>query len=135
MFYLKDHLGQVRAILDSNNTLVAAYDYDPWGYPLENRTYEPVNQRYKFTAKERDRESATDGNGYDYFGARYYDSRIGNLNYSSPALRYRAILLPLAVSAFRAAVGASQALGPLQYSNSHGRENIIILPKPFFLYR
>ena len=31
-----------------------------------------LNTKYKFTAKERDAET-----GYDYFGARYYDSRIG----------------------------------------------------------
>jgi RHS repeat-associated protein len=29
-------------------------------------------ERYKFTEKERDTETE-----YDYFGARYYDSRIG----------------------------------------------------------
>lgn len=31
-----------------------------------------ANDKYKFTGKERDVET-----GYDYFGARYYDSRIG----------------------------------------------------------
>jgi RHS repeat-associated protein len=31
-----------------------------------------LNAKYKFTGKERDVET-----GYDYFGARYYDSRIG----------------------------------------------------------
>ncbi|MBW7843483.1 MAG: RHS repeat-associated core domain-containing protein [Ignavibacterium sp.] len=31
-----------------------------------------LNTKYKFTSKERDVET-----GYDYFGARYYDSRIG----------------------------------------------------------
>jgi len=31
-----------------------------------------VNDKYKFTGKERDKES-----GLDYFGARYYDSEIG----------------------------------------------------------
>jgi len=41
---------------------------------LDGRSYVYGNpdQRYKFTGKERDAES-----GYDYFGARYYDSRIG----------------------------------------------------------
>lgn len=80
LFYLKDHLGTVRATLDTTNTVVAAYDYDAWGYPLENRTYEQsssTGSKYKFTSKERDKESSSDGIGYDYFGARYYDSRIG----------------------------------------------------------
>jgi RHS repeat-associated protein len=85
-YYLKDHLGTIRAVLDSNNNIIAANDYDCWGYPLESRSYEPVNQRYKFTSKERDRESSTDGNGYDYFGARYYDSRIGRWHQVEPKL-------------------------------------------------
>jgi RHS repeat-associated protein len=34
--------------------------------------YGSANEKYKFTGKERDVET-----GYDYFGARYYDSRIG----------------------------------------------------------
>ncbi len=52
--------------------VVTAEDFDPWG--LVTRSYVAANadQRYKFTGKERDAES-----GYDYFGARYYDARIG----------------------------------------------------------
>lgn len=42
------------------------------GYPLENRTYNAIAIKYDFTGKERDNETS-----YDYFGARYYDSRIG----------------------------------------------------------
>jgi RHS repeat-associated protein len=34
--------------------------------------YGQMNDKYKFTGKERDNET-----GYDYFGARYYDSKIG----------------------------------------------------------
>lgn len=47
-----------------------------WGYYLDGRGYEQTQNyettNYKFTSKERDRES-----NYDYFGARYNDSRIG----------------------------------------------------------
>ncbi len=52
--------------------VVTAEDFDPWG--LVTRSYVAANadQRFKFTGKERDGES-----GYDYFGARYYDARIG----------------------------------------------------------
>jgi len=88
-FYLKDHLGSVRVVIDTNATVVSAYDYDPWGYPLQNRTYDAgsTTQRYKFTNKERDLETAGDGiTGYDYFGARYYDSRIANWTSVDPLM-------------------------------------------------
>jgi RHS repeat-associated protein len=54
--------------------VIAAEDFDPWGLVLEGRSYSygAPDMRYKFTGKERDAES-----GYDYFGARYYDARIG----------------------------------------------------------
>ncbi len=49
-------------------------DYYPFGSLMSGRsqTNSSVDGRYKFTTKERDTET-----GYDYFGARYYDSRIG----------------------------------------------------------
>jgi hypothetical protein len=37
-----------------------------------NSNFGISNEKYKFTGKERDDET-----NYDYFGARYYDSRIG----------------------------------------------------------
>ena len=67
-FYLKDHLGSIRAVLNESNYLVQALDYDAWGYLA--RSWDTTATRYKFTGKERDNEST-----YDYFGARYYNSR------------------------------------------------------------
>jgi len=69
-FYLKDHLGSIRAVINQNNVLVQAQDYDPWGHIA--RTWDSTSTDYKFTGKEHDNESS-----YDYFGARYYDSRVG----------------------------------------------------------
>jgi len=77
-YYLKDHLGSIRAIYDQNLNLASAQDYDAWGNELTNRTYNDTN-KYKFTSKERDVESS-----YDYFGARYYDSRIGRWGQMEP---------------------------------------------------
>ena len=71
-YYLKDHLGSIRAVLDEGKTVISANDYDMWGYYIEDRAYETTNTKNKFTGKERDNEST-----YDYFGARYYDSRVG----------------------------------------------------------
>ena len=43
-----------------------------WGYLMDGRSFDSYKSKYQFTGKERDNES-----NYDYFGARYYDSRIG----------------------------------------------------------
>jgi RHS repeat-associated protein len=49
-------------------------DYDAWGMLLEQRSGNlgQPNSKYKFIGKELDQET-----GYDYFGARYYDARMG----------------------------------------------------------
>ncbi|MCK4820841.1 hypothetical protein KA005_34060, partial [bacterium] len=62
-FYLKDHLGSIRAVIDEDDSFVSGQDYDMWGYLLENRTFNIDEEKYKFTGKERDDESS-----YDYFG-------------------------------------------------------------------
>jgi RHS repeat-associated protein len=72
-YYIKDHLGSIRMTLDENEEIVAAQDYYPFGEVL--RGLEPPvgsNEKYKFTEKERDKETTC-----DYFGARYYDSELG----------------------------------------------------------
>ncbi len=52
-----------------------------WGYLLESRVYNGDSAKHKFTGKERDEE-----NLYDYFGARYYDSRIGRWGQVEPLI-------------------------------------------------
>lgn len=83
-FYIKDHLGSIRVVLNSDNNIVSAQDYDCWGYPLENRNFKSEDINYKFTGKQRDAET-----GYDYFGARYYDARIANWGSGEPLLEKR----------------------------------------------
>jgi len=80
-FYLKDHLGSVSAVTDDKNSVISAQDYDAWGYIYEGRSYESNEDKFKFTGKERDEESE-----YDYFGARYYDARIGRWGQVEPLL-------------------------------------------------
>ena len=78
-FYLKDHLGSVRAVIDDGGSIISSQDYDVWGYQLQDRSYDSDVSIYKFTSKERDEE-----NKYDYFGARYYDARIGRWGQIDP---------------------------------------------------
>ncbi|MBN8568094.1 MAG: RHS repeat-associated core domain-containing protein [Ignavibacteria bacterium] len=69
IFYF--NFGTTRAVTDASNTLIASYDFDAWGYKLREWN-SGTDAKYRFTGKERDIETS-----YDYFGARYYDSRIG----------------------------------------------------------
>lgn len=72
-YYIKDHLGSIRATLSRDGEIVAAQDYLPYGEIIPGRSFSSggLNEKYKFTEKERD-----ELNGYDYFGARYYDSGL-----------------------------------------------------------
>jgi RHS repeat-associated protein len=73
-YYVKDHLGSVRLTLGEDGGIVSWNDYDPWGLTLAGRSgvVGSADARYQFTSQERDDET-----GYDYFGARYYDARVG----------------------------------------------------------
>jgi uncharacterized protein RhaS with RHS repeats len=69
-YYFKDHLGSVRAIVNEDAQIVAAYDYDAWGYPLEGRTFNADSMKFKYTGKELDKESLYD------LGFRIFDLRF-----------------------------------------------------------
>ena len=58
--------------LDENAEVVTAQDYYPYGEILRSYSLGGLNDKYKFTEKERDTET-----NYDYFGARFYDSELG----------------------------------------------------------
>ncbi len=89
-YYIKDHLGSIRVVVDQYGQITSAQDYYPFGETL--RTYTTgsgQNDKYKFTEKERDIET-----GYDYFGARFYDSRIGRWLSVDPLAEKRPGLSP-----------------------------------------
>ncbi len=72
-YYLKDHLGSNRMTLTITGAVDSYNDFYPFGMQMEGRNLVAnADARYKFTSKERDDET-----GYDYFGARYYDAKIG----------------------------------------------------------
>jgi RHS repeat-associated protein len=80
-YYLKDHLGSIRVVVDTVGEIVSYNDYDPWGMILNGRSsnFGFADDKYKFTGKELDTET-----GYFYFGARAYDGRIGRWNVVDP---------------------------------------------------
>ncbi len=75
-YFLKDHLGSTRAIVDEIGTHLASYDYYPFGLEMPGRVSTSSTQidPYKYTGHERDEES---GINLDYMLARGYDPTIG----------------------------------------------------------
>ncbi len=76
-YYQLDAIGSVLVVTDQNGAVVEEHDYDVYGqevYPQAGK------QPKRFTGKERDPET-----GFDYFGARYYSSKIGRFTTVDPA--------------------------------------------------
>ena len=71
-YYHPDHLGSSSVVTDDSGTVVERTEFYPFGRSrLEQRN--DFESAYKFTGKERDKES-----GFDYFGARYYLPVVGS---------------------------------------------------------
>jgi RHS repeat-associated protein len=63
-FHLGDHLGSSHVVMDSAGSVINREEYTPYG---ETSFGSFARKRYRFTGKERDKES-----GLSYHGARYY---------------------------------------------------------------
>ena len=79
-YYHLDALGSVRAVTDEQGDVIERHDYLPYG---EEWNAAPSNNSKKFTGKERDEET-----GFDYFGARYYESQLARFTTIDPALTF-----------------------------------------------
>ncbi len=73
-YYLQDHLGSTRVVVNDTGMVMEAYDYYPFGIKMPGRIFLSGTDITKnlFTGKERDKET-----NWDYFGARYYHPAIG----------------------------------------------------------
>ena len=78
-YYVNDHLGSTRVILNESGNVKQYYDYDPFGKTLRESIAGTEKAKYRFTGKELDEEAVYTDRGLDwyYFGARYYDPVIG----------------------------------------------------------
>src|SRR5688572_13273805 len=83
-YYHLDAIGSVRAVTSSSGAIVERHDYYAYGEECATApcsTTQPGTNTKKFTGKERDVES-----GLDYFGARYYGSKLGRFTTVDPAM-------------------------------------------------
>ena len=71
-YYVKDHLGSTRAVVDTLGNLLETFDYYPFGLLMPKRNTASANTTEKFSGKELDENT-----GQYYFGARYYDPALG----------------------------------------------------------
>jgi RHS repeat-associated protein len=73
-YFLKDNIGNTRAVVKDDQSIVQIQDYYPFGLDLNSgNSYNPsVANNYKFNGKEKQEETGQ----YDY-GARLYDPVIG----------------------------------------------------------
>jgi RHS repeat-associated protein len=108
------HWDNFTAITSTTPQVVSYDDMDAWGMVLGGRSSNAGDgrQRYKFTEKERDAES-----GYDYFGARYYDSRIGRWMSVDPLAKQYAAWNPYHYS----------LMNPIRFIDVDGRDTLAVL--------
>ncbi len=76
-FYVRDHLGNSRLILDSAGNYKTSFNFEPYGVellPLNDNTGGSGNplEKYKYTGQERDYTT-----NLDYMHFRYYASTMG----------------------------------------------------------
>src|SRR5262245_23983313 len=123
-YYHLDGVGNVRAITDKNGVVVERHDYLPFGEewcpgsPPGVCGAPPPGQPRRFTGKERDTET-----GFDYFGARYYGSKIGRFTSADPVLNHQAALTnPQRWNRY-----AYVSNSPLRYVDPDGREQAVIV--------
>jgi RHS repeat-associated protein len=86
-YYHLDALGTVRAVTNQAGAVVERHDYLPYGEEWCGTAVcaSPTQgQPLKFTGKERDAET-----GLDYFGARYYGSKIGRFTTTDPVYTWQ----------------------------------------------
>lgn len=78
-FYHQDHLGSSSVMTDAEGALVEETAFYPFGIPRHEHRLRQVEEAYKFTQKERDRES-----GLHYFEARYLTGGLARFMIQDP---------------------------------------------------
>ena len=85
-YYITDHLGSVRAIINAGGTIVEQNDYYPFGTRHPNGLTTLSANRWRYNGKE---DQVTGSLGYIDYGARFYDPDIARWNTMDPlAERY-----------------------------------------------
>jgi RHS repeat-associated protein len=85
LYYLRDNLGSVRAVVDAAGAVVESRAYDAWGVALAGRTSGQFSTAQGFTGKQRDAAAGGQLGGLDDFGARSYSPLVGRFLQVDPS--------------------------------------------------
>ncbi|PWG78247.1 RHS repeat domain-containing protein, partial [Pararcticibacter amylolyticus] len=101
-YMLKDHLGNTRAVVKQDGSILQTPDYYAFGMELNrNRLTPSPDNRYKYNGKELQTGLAI--GQYDY-GARFYDAVIGRWDVADPLAEKYHIISPYAYVANNPAI-------------------------------
>ena len=108
-YYLQDHQGNNRVVIDQNGTVEETNHYYPFGGVFANSTNV---QPYKYNGKELDTKKGL--NWYDY-GARHYDAAVGRF----------ATVDPSSESYYETSPYAYCYNNPIKHIDPNGKDGII----------
>ena len=90
-YFLTDHLGSVRAIVDATGAVKERNDYYPFGARHVRSDYAQSTNRWKYNGKEL---QTTRDLGYLDYGARMYDAGLGRWFSADPLSESTSLLSP-----------------------------------------
>jgi len=105
-YYLGDHLGSTRKVLDASRNTVFSTDYEPFGKPYAVTG----SEAYKYTGERHD-----DPTGFVYLRARQYDPDLGRFISLDPVLG--SLSAPQTLNRYAYVVN-----NPLKYTDPTGRD-------------
>ena len=113
-YYLKDHLGNTRIVINNNAQLVEQHDYYPFGLEFAGRQGGDI--KYRYNGKEL-QDMKIGGRGLDWYdyGARFYEPALGRWH----------VLDPLAEKAYETSSYVYVRNNPLNAIDPDGREDIM----------
>ncbi len=80
LFYIKDHLGSTRVVVNTAGNILEILDYYPFGLIMSREPFGPFEKtKEQFTGKELNAET-----GWHHLGARPYDAIIGRFPIVDP---------------------------------------------------